>query len=817
MAISHGLDVGPTGGAPPGSAGWGGGEGPPPPGYDANEARALHQFFREEALEHLEGINAALLALEKDRGRTALIDELLRKTHTLKGSAATVGLTTVSEAAHVLEDAFVRLRAGKLVDDDSLFDALMAATDTLRSLVDAALAPDAGRPLLARLRVLVDIVTPGTAATRSREDSEPSAPTPAPRRHETGPIVLHGILGGDPDASGESSGPHADEVDILGERRLAAIDRRAPDTTTLRVDVGRVDALMDGVGELVFDRTRIERRVQELRGVVRELTKTRAWLRATLGPLRSAAGDAAKGTPLATISQRAADLEGELGMHIAHLSRAAASLIDDTEALRRTTSSLQEGLTQVRMMSVRGLFQRLARPLRDIARREGKRVEMDVSGEETELDRTVVEKVTDPLIQLLRNAVAHGIEAAHERVARGKPPAGRISLTARHQGDSVFLEVADDGAGIDPARVRATLVMSRRITPAQAVAMSDERVIASIFEAGVSTREEADELAGRGVGLDVVRDAIARLGGEISVQSTPGEGTRFSLRLPLTMAVTQAFLFKVAGQVYAIPNVHVIETTYVEASSPAMPSHLRVREDPVPIVALHRVLGVEPPADARRVPAVVLEFAGRRLAATCDKVIGAREIVVKSLGPLLAPLGLYAGATISGNGKVQLILDPATLAQLAYPARAPTPEPIVPPGAGTTQDMPAIVVPARILVVDDSRVVRESLARMLAAEGHIVDAATDGAEAWDMLQDVRYDLLVTDVEMPRLGGLELLGRVRGAITSLARMPALVISSRASAPHRERAERAGASAFLPKPVTRQAIAQEIDKLLGRRPK
>src|SRR5262249_13312176 len=211
--------------------------------------------------------------------------------------------------------------------------------------------------------------------------------------------------------------------------------------------------------------------------------------------------------------------------HIAHLTRAAGALLEDAEAVRRTTGMLQKGLTQVRMTKVRLLFQRLARPLRDLERLEGKRAAVATSGGDVELDKAVVEKVTDPLIQLLRNALAHGIEPTAVRVARGKPPEGKIALSARHEGDAVFLEVADDGAGIDAAKVRGSLVASGRRTEAEALAATDEQIVAAIFEPGVSTRDAADELAGRGVGLDVVRENIARLGGEIAVASAPGAGT----------------------------------------------------------------------------------------------------------------------------------------------------------------------------------------------------------------------------------------------------------------------------------------------------
>jgi chemosensory pili system protein ChpA (sensor histidine kinase/response regulator) len=681
--------------------------------FDASEMEVLHDFFRIEAHEHLEAMTAALLGLEKEGGPD-LLDELLRKTHTLKGSAAMVGLRTVAEAAHNLEEAFGELKERTAAP--AAFDALMGAVDIVREMVD-----DGDAPLLAAR--LAEKIAQAQAA--------PPAAT-APERRQT-------------------------------DRRL--------DAHVLRVDVARLDELMDGVGELVFDRTRIERRVAELRNAARELGRARTGLRALIP-------EVAEG-----LATRLRALEEEFAAQVVHMTRVAASLIDDTEALRRTTTTLQAGLTRVRMAPVRWLFQRLARPLRDIERSEGKRVDVVTAGEEVELDKAVVERITDALIHMLRNAIAHGIEAPEVRTARGKPPEGTIFLSARHQGESVFLEVADDGAGIDVARIRAALVAAGR---PGAAALGEAEVIEAIFDPGVSAREEADQLAGRGVGLDVVRDAIVRLGGEIAVTSTAGEGTRFVIRIPFTTAITPAFLFKVSGQVYAVSSVHVVE------QAPAPPPDL-------PLVSLHRVLGLGGD-DAGRGAVLVMDFGGRRFAMTCDKTIGVREIVVKSLGPLLAPLGLYAGATISGAGKVQLILDPAVLARIAYPA-AEAPAPQSEPAAPAVAERPP-----RVLVCDDSRTVREAIARMLANVGYVVDQAADGEEAWTMLAEVSYDLLVSDMEMPRLSGAELLARVRGRHPGL---PVVAISARAG---RDRAS--GADAFLAKPVARQELVARVAELLRR---
>jgi chemosensory pili system protein ChpA (sensor histidine kinase/response regulator) len=842
---------------PPAGAGAGLGDNS---GFDADETALLRSFFLDEAQEHLEGITSTLIALEREPGRRDLVDVLLRKTHTLKGSAATVGLAAAAEAAHRLEDVFAQLRSGRLAMSTERLDALVGAVDTVRSV---ALATDAAaaRERLAAMIALLDAATAREAIPQHLDPADSGESTEPPTSRAVARI--DSSSGPHPDPTPDESSTRDDDSSLFDDRRGAS-ERRAGGPQLLRVEAARVDVLMDAVGELVFDRTRIERRAQELRGVTKELSKTRAALRLMLAPLRAAGAAAEQGVrpsseAIYNVVQRITDLEGELAVQSAQLARTTATLADDTEALRRTSSQLQTGLTQVRMMSVRGLFSRLARPLRELARKAGKRVELNTSGEETELDKTVVDQIVDPLVQIVRNAVVHGIETPEQRLRAGKPATGHVTMSARHQGDGVYLEIADDGAGIDVERLRTMLVQQGRLGEAQARLMKPERIMAAIFEAGISTRDEADELAGRGVGLDVVREAIARLGGEISVTSVRGEGTRFTLRLPLTTAIAQALLFKVGGQVYALPNVHVLQTTWIEASSPAMPTHVAIPSSdggPVPLVSLHELLGAEAPRDSRRVPAVVLEFAGRRLAATCDKVIGPREIIIKSIGPLLAPLGIYAGATISGAGKVQLILDSAALAQLAYPpvpGDEAVPHPIetgasasvnvavplpaamgghthvahvvrdstrdtgsqpalrnLPPSTPSAQ-MAAAAPPRRVLVADDSRTVRETVSRILGGAGYIVDTATDGIEAWDMLKDVEYDLLVTDLEMPRLGGFELLEKVRtGHATKL--MPVLVISSRSAEVHRLRAAQMGANAFMAKPVQKPQLMEQVVALL-----
>ncbi|HWM88627.1 MAG TPA: response regulator [Kofleriaceae bacterium] len=712
--------------------------GPADDSFNTSEYQALRALFRDESQEALDEVAHLLLRAPPEPMDPAALTEILRATHSLKGTAGTVGLRAFADAAHQFEGVVEKLRAGSLSWSADTRDLLVEIIDCLRAR--AAVGEDQGDEATALGAQLDDKLT-----------------------------ALTGDAGAGP--SGIAA-PFAVAEPVSAAYRLARRDERA----LLRVDPARIDRLMDSVGELVFDRTRIERRVAELRGALTELGRVS-------GELRDAAGSPGP--------ERLRGIERDLDHQLAQLDRLGRELLDDAGALRRTGNALQDGLTDIRMQSSRTLFQRLAPQVRALARAAGKSVRLVTLGGETEFDKSVADQVGDALVHLLRNAVAHGIEPRETRGARGKPEEGLITVSARHEGQTVVIEVADDGAGIDPSILRQRLVDSGRWSAAQASLADDGEVLRALLDARLSSREEVDELAGRGIGLDAVRETVAQLGGDLSLSSSPGAGTSFAMRLPLTTAISNALLFKVGGHVYAIPNVHVLETVEVDvarAEGPraGLPAQLRVQAGAAPLVLLHSVLGAPPPS-AGRIPAVVIDYASRRLALTCDKIIGPREIVVKSLGPLLSPLPLYAGGTISGSGKVQLILDPAALVRLAYPdATAPRRR-----SAG------------RVLVADDSRAVREAMALVLERAGYQVDAAASGLSAWRMLGRARYDALVTDLEMPEMGGVELIERLR-ADPLLAHLPVVIISSRASAAARTRARALGVVDVLAKPVSTDAL-------------
>ena len=722
--------------------------------FDADELAMLRQLFRAEAHDALEAVTTRVLSAGSVRPSQEALAEMMRVTHTLKGAAGTVGLTAMVDLSHRLESALAALGRESSPWTPSTGDLIVEVTDGMRGYLDEVAAdPAAAEDTASALRAMIDRIASGRA---TRE-----------------------LVRIDPDAKPSDSMSIPTIVDAGGAEAPADAPEPAEPKQYLRVEPERIDALMSSAGELLFDRTRIERRVQLLRTLARDLARTRQSLRDSLSNMSPSA-------------RGVAEAETELASQAALLSQTTAALLDEIEALRRTIGELQRGLTRIRMDTARNLFSHAARTLRALRRATGARVELRTLGEDTEFDKAVAEQLVDPITQLLRNAIAHGIEAPMERVARGKPEIATVALRARQDGNLLVLEVSDDGRGIDTNALRERLVATGRWTAARAQLATDADVLDALGT-GVSVRGDADELAGRGIGLDVVRQTIARLGGEVKVLSTPGRGTTFSLRLPLSTSLAQAMLFKVGGQVYAIPAVHVVDTTLVE---PGAPTTL-VRHESLPVLRLETLLGHGVGGERR--PGVVVSFAGKHLVCTVDKIVGPREIIIKPLGPLLAPLTLYAAATISGSGKVQLILDPAQLVRRVYPDA---------PGelAGDPHSAP-MVLAGRALVVDDSRAIREAMTSMLGREGWIVDVAEDGARALQMTRQLRYDLVVTDLEMPELGGFDLIARLRRD-ERFKTTPIVIITSRANPEHRRRARDLGVRALVAKPITRRKLLEAL---------
>jgi chemosensory pili system protein ChpA (sensor histidine kinase/response regulator) len=500
---------------------------------------------------------------------------------------------------------------------------------------------------------------------------------------------------------------------------------------------------------------------------------------------------------------RLGEVDVEFTDALSFLDRTVRRLSDDADAVRQRSEHIEEQIRRARLVPLEWAFSRLGSALRELERSCHRQADFTVGGGEIELDKAIVDQLADPLLHLLRNAMAHGIEPAKVRAERGKPARGRITMRASLEADFIFLTFEDDGGGIDREAIRRTLRSSGQL--AESDEPNDDALVAAIFEPGFSTRPQSDALAGRGMGMNIVKRAISRLGGEVKVESKPGLFTRFRLSLPVSGAITQGLLFKLGGQVYAVPAAHVIEVLPIghnvlagSASTARDSGELPVLGGvSLPILKLHALLGIELPP-GRRAAALHVRYAGRNFLITCDKVIGPRTIVVRPAGPLIGLIPIYGGVTASGAGKAQLVLDLGALADIAYSATKLTP-------TVARRGQP------RVLVVDDSRLAREAAARLLTAAGYQTVPAEDGWDAWEILSERRFDAVVTALEMPRLDGFHLISRIRHEPT-LRGLPIIVLSSRTSQVARDRAIAAGANVFLPKSRHRRSMVAAVDACL-----
>ena len=719
------------------------------------DAVVLQNLFLDEAEGHIHKIQEAFQQLSANptadaNGTWRTLDALFRALHTLKGAAGSVGHSAISVATHDIEELCAEIRNGRLAPTPGILDRMAEDLGTLKALLEGA-----------RQSILPEF---GAA------DFSPTV-VPASDRRQSG---------------------------SQGNRRRG--DRRGENERRLNIDGSVLEQMGEQVGDLVVLRTRIERRLSELNGLRRELKQGRTAMRRSLGLLATTSDLQTENARKAL--GRLGELEMELATSISHLDRATTGLLDDTETLRRSTAALDETLHSVRLVSMDWLFRRMEFALQELALSNTTAIRFASQGGDLEIDRTVLDQLYEPLLHLLRNAIVHGIESVDERARTGKPPEGRIEIAGRLEGDLIFLTFSDDGRGFDRAQVRNQLVTEGRLAPDSP--FSPDNVIETVFEAGFSTRQTADTMSGRGMGLAIVRDAVTKLGGRVTCDSQPTHGTTFTLCVPLVAAITQALLFKLGGQVYAMPIGHVVAAlpplgTETDRTNATLDSDFRLPTgELVPVLRLQGILGVETPPD-HRLSLLAVRFGQRQFVITCDKIVGPRTVVVRPLGPILAALPYFSGATVSGAGKLQFVLDVAALAELAYKRNK---------AAGTAPQRGA----QRVLIVDDSRLAREAAARALAGVGFQTLTAEDGWEAWELLNERRFDAVVTDLEMPRVDGFQLIARVRRDPT-LRHLPIVVLSSRTAAGTQERATRLGASAIVVKAPNRQALTRTLQRLLA----
>jgi chemosensory pili system protein ChpA (sensor histidine kinase/response regulator) len=592
----------------------------------------------------------------------------------------------------------------------------------------------------------------------------------------------------------------------------------------VRIPAGKMDELMDLASEMIMRRsvwTAHAERLKPFAGMIRTCRnelQVRLDRLDELGITRASRPGASRFARDENLGRSGVDLSSDTVTAVLRLAEQVEDLVvlteavqaqalplaDDSDALARLTLHLWEALQSIRIVPVRGLFQRLARVAHDAARIEGRAVEVEMIGEETGLDRAVQDKAFEPLLHIVRNAIGHGIESPEDRTAAGKPAAGRVTMEARREGNTLVLSIHDDGRGLDYAAIAEKGRRLGLLGPDEAV--STERLSALIFRSGFSTRQEANAIAGRGVGMDVVAQEVRRLRGTIELTSKSGGGTRITLRLPARLALEQAMIARVAGRAVAIP-ISLIEHAQSfepgDVAGEGLDATVRVRDRTVPLIVVREALGF-PAATAASCPKLLLvRVDGEALALLFDAIEGTREVVIKSLGPLLAGHPVIWGTSLSLTGDVIFVLNPSGLLRSLREGRA----------AEVAPERPQATRQAPVLVVDDSISVRRVVSRQLRMLGLEVEEVSDGVEALGRLASRTYSMVLTDLEMPRMDGFELLAELRRS-PALATLPVIVASTESRLATRRRVLALGARAFVAKPIDQDELARVAGVLLNR---
>jgi len=793
------------------------------------EGGEVLEYFLPEATEHLEAMTGALLAIEGGARDEETLATVFRAVHTLKGAAYTVGCAPLGDATHQIEDLLGAVREHQLPVTPAVTEAMFAGTAAIKRVLQSGVA-----------------VSEETAQALERATRDLRALSTSASRHE------HAVIGpavevSEPDASEASdlALPASAELPAFVRpeflARLEALPRpvlrvaSAPTGPSIRVPVERLDTLMNLVGELMIARSRLDRRLAQLDQVSELLLASRTRLgqvgrdfefrrqAPTLPreerPERDDAG------AMRDISELFAELEFDRYDDISILARSVTemsadvaevqsqhaillrSIREDTVQIQRLTAALRKEITRARMVPIGRLFARVAQQVREAARATGKSVTLAVSGESAEVDTGIIEQIADPLLHLIQNAVAHGIESAPDRESRGKSASGHVSLSASQEGSFILVKVEDDGRGIDTDLLRRHAVERGFLPAAEAAAMPENEVLNLIFVPGFSTASAVTQTAGRGVGLDVVRTNVSRLNGEIHVETEAGRMTRFVLKLPLTVAIADALMARCGPETVAFPLTAVSAMRSVaphEILTAGGRETVQLDDRAIDLVRLDQALGLVASRASTRLPVVVMRGGGKPFGVVVDELLGKEEIVIKSLGPLVDGVGPFSGATISGEGRVILLLDPTLLREAA----SRKPATLVREPAGGSLD--AVERRPSVMLVDDSISIRKFVGQMLEKAGFRVFTAIDGQDALEQLVEQTVDVVVTDLEMPRLNGYALIEDLRRRPTT-REVPVIVMTTRAGEKHVGLARRLGVRHYITKPVDERSFVRTVESV------
>ena len=743
--------------------------------------------FIEEAREHCCRISEGLLNLESAPGDAELLNGLFRSAHTIKGSSRMMKLAGVTELAHHMEDVLDAVRSGTVPLAppvyDVLFRGLDALTRMLARMTEGESSPEAPGELCAELSQSAAALAGGTAPVAAVTAVAATAATAA-----TAPVAVPATPS--PAASPAVEGPPP----LPGERR--AVPRGSKDSTAeyLRINAAKLDDLIKLMGEIVSEHSRYRRDIASLREIERGVARH-------LKAVSEQLGRAENG------HEALAEVGAAMQLSLRQAVRAMhdASLMQD-----HLVADLQESSLKLRMQPLSTVFDPLRRTVRDLAHENGKDMEFVVDGGETELDRKIIDRIGDSLMHMIRNSLDHGLEGPEERVAAGKPAKGTIALSAYYDSGCVTISLSDDGRGLSVERIGEKALAKRLLDENQLAAMSRAEITNLIFLPGFSTSPIITDLSGRGVGMDVVRKSVVdELKGTIIIETKEGSGTTFLLRLPLNLAVFPLFLLSAGGKTCALPATSIVEMLSVQCGEIIQIVNkraIRLREQIIPVEGLAAILGLS--CEAAREPAaatvVIIRDGEEKLGLLVDEIIGREEMVVKSLPVHMQGLRLVSGVTI---GERDSIINVLHATEILTRARE-----IAEPGKRMQQSREQNDS-SQVLIVDDSINTRELEQSLLEAYGYAVVTAEDGEDAWEKTRKTRFDLVITDVEMPRLDGFSLTERLR-ADADYRSIPVIIVTSREKDEDKKRGITVGANAYIIKGAFDQSnLLETVRSLIG----
>ena len=745
---------------------------------------SMLELFRMETETQSTVLTEGLLGLERDADATQRLEELMRAAHSLKGAARIVGRQAAVVVAHAMEDCFVAAQKKERTISGELIDTMLAGVDLLNRT--AGVSDENLEAWEASQHDEIEAFVKSI----SRLDQAVIQPARVDQARVSSEVT--------PEASQQLPGEPVPEP---APARTAASDR------VLRVTADNLNSLLGLAGEALV----ASRWLDKFSADLLHLKRFQNQFAQTLDSLRDV-------FPSGAVSERASERLAEVRDRAALCQRSLAERLADLEMFERRfvnfSTRLYHEVLDCRMRPFADGIQGFRRMVRDVGQSLGKMVQLEVTGESTPVDRDILERLKAPLGHLLRNSIDHGIESPADRNNQGKPAEGTVHLEACHSAGMLLITIADDGRGVDLEAVKRAVVRRGLTTLETAQKMTEAELLEFLFLPGFSMKESVSEISGRGVGLDVVQTTIKELGGRVRISSSLGHGTRFQLELPLTLSLIRALLVEIAGEPYAFPLARVeraLKLPRDQIESVQGRQHFALLDAQIGLVAAHQVLELKgfPPGDGD-VSIVVLGDKTARYGLVIDRFLGERELAVRTLDPRLGKVKNISSAALMPDGSPALIVDVDDLIRsienLASSRRLSR--------LGSEGDSAAAIKQKRVLVVDDSLTVRELERKLLDTGGYAVDVAVDGMDGWNAVRTGHYDLLVTDVDMPRLDGIELLKLVR-ADNRLKSLPVMIVSYKDRPEDRSRGMEAGADYYLPKASFHdETLLRVVTDLIGR---